>query len=174
MSIESVEKEVSIRAEACIQQQVRPVTTQERLAMRRAFEDNNGKLPQCEVPSPEYLACKMEESEQEEPAASPLDEVLSIDDTESQATSASLDMSGRIRIIRQKSKGKMPVDSEELSTRLRIECHMWMFMGIKFPHKTWLQGIRQAFWGRYCDFLLGDKVFNLKVPTINGESMEPM
>jgi hypothetical protein len=172
MAAESIASENKLRAEAKSQQIVRPMTTQERGAMRKSYEGKWGKLPQNEVPSAEYVATKLEETEQEEPVASPLDEVSSVEDAETQQLSATLDLTGRLRITKQKAKGKMPSTSEELRLRLRLEGNVWMFMAQKFTAKTWLQELKPETWSRYADYLLGEKVYNLKVPAATNESMD--
>jgi hypothetical protein len=169
---DSVEKENALRAESKVLQQHRPASTQERLAMRRAYEDEHGKLPSNEVPSSDYLASKMEECETEEPSASPLDEVSSIEESETQNLQASLDVTGRVRISKQKTKGKMPATSEELRLKLKLEANTWVFLSKKFTSKQWLQKVNPATWSRYADYLLGEKVANLKIPVEGGSSSD--
>ena len=55
---EQIKKEIDIRAEARALQLTRPISSQEKLAMRRAAETIMGKLPSHEVPSADYLAAK--------------------------------------------------------------------------------------------------------------------
>jgi hypothetical protein len=166
---------VSARADAQAQGISRPLAVTERSAMRRAYEAMHEKLPSCEVPSGEYLASKVEETEHEEPTASPLDEILCSDEGEAMNLAASLDSSGRLRLVRQKVKGKAPVSSEELRMRLRVECHTWGFIALKFSAKTWLQKSTPAAWQRYADYLLGEKVAELKVPAMSvGEKMSEL
>ena len=169
---ELASKESVMKAESRASNTQRPVSVLERVAMRRAYEHVHGVIPDCECPSAEYMAQKFEETEQEVPAASPLDEVASIEDLESQSLSAVLDLSGQLRIKKAKTKGLMPTSSEELRAKLRVECNVWAFLGTKFTAKGWLQGISPVKWQRYADFLLGDKVSNLKIPCLQGDAMQ--
>jgi hypothetical protein len=75
------------------------------------------------------MAQKFEETEQEVLTASPLNEVASIEDLESQSLSAVLDLSGQLRIKKAKSKGLMPTTSKELRAKLRVECNVLAFLG---------------------------------------------
>ena len=168
---DTVERENTVRAEAKVLQQHRPSTVQERTAMRRAFEQDHGKLPSVEVPSADYISMKLE-CEVEEPTASQLDEVTSIEEAETQNLTASLDPTGRLRITKQKMKGKLPTNSEELRLKLKLECNTWIFVSKKFTSKTWLQNITPGTWSRYADYLLGEKVANLKVPVHHHEALE--
>lgn len=158
---------VSARAEASSQGIAKPLSVTERSSMRRAFETVHGKLPATEVPAGEYLASKVEETEQEEPTASALDEILCSNDSETMDLSASLDGAGRLRLTRQKLKGKAPTTSEELRIRLRVECNTWCFIALKYVSKTWLQQCTPSAWQRFADYILGPTVAELKVPTLS-------
>ena len=164
---------VAAKAEAQAQGMSKPLTLTEKSSMRKAFERVHGKLPNCEVPSGDYLASKLEEAEQEEPTASPLDEVLDSEGTEAADLSASVDAGGRLRLVRKKVKGKAPMTSEELRIRLRVECHTWAFIALKYTTKTWLQATTPSAWQRYADYLLGPMVADLKVPSLGvGQKLE--
>ena len=171
---ELVAKEAELRAENKVQNVARTSTVQERSAMRKAYETKWEKLPNGEVPSAEYLSSKLEETEQEEPSASSLDEVCSIEDSENQSLTASLDSSGRLRIVKQKAKGRLPQSSEELRIKLRLEGNTWLFLGTKFTSKTWLQNLSPNTWSRYADFLLGEKCYNLVIPSVTASSTTPV
>ena len=169
---EMASRESALKVEARVLQTQRPVTVLERSAMRRAYEALHGAIPDSECPSADYIASKMEETEQEEPSASPLDEVASIMDLDSQSLGAVLDASGQIRIRKSKVKGQLPSSSEELRVKLRLECNVWAFLSTKFTAKTWLRNVSPAKWQRYADYILGDKVCNLKIPCLQGDAMQ--
>lgn len=165
-------KEVQLRAEAKSLMVTRPATVQERTGMRRVVEKAHGSMPSRETPSPDYLSLKLEEVEQDEPTASPLDEVASIEDQETQSLQASLDQTGRVRITKTRNKGKLPSSTEEFRLKLRVEGNCWLMLAVKFGNRSWLQGCTPLHWSRYCDFFLGDRCFNMKVP--RGDAMEPL
>ena len=165
-------KDVQLRAEAHSLNVSRPATIQERTAMRRALEAAHGKMPSKEVPNSDYLSSKLEECEHDEPTASPLDEVLSLDDDEAQSLSATVDPSGRIRISKAKNKAKLPASTEELRMRLRVEGNTWLMLAAKCTNRSWLQGLTPSTFGRYTDWLLGERVFDMKIPM--GDTMESL
>ena len=166
-------RDLQLRAEAKSLQIVRPATTQERTTMRRAVEAAYGPLPSKEVPSSEYLRAKLEEVENDEPFASPLDEVSSLETAETQSLTASLDPTGRLRISKAKAKGRMPTTTEELRLRLRVEANTWLFLAVKFANRPWLQGLDPYLFSRYTDYLLGEKVYELRIPKENAmESLQ--
>ena len=136
----------------------------ERQAMLKAVEATLGKLQDSEVPSNKYLAVKVEECESNEPQASTLDEVTSKQDTTTQSLQSSLGAAGHVRITKTKTKGKLPEGSEDLRRVLKIEAITWLCMTAKFRQKNWLAGLDLQSWLRYTDYVLGDRVFGLKVP----------
>ena len=116
--------------------------------MRRTVELAHGVVPNQEFPSVDYLSAKMEEVEQDEPTASPLDEVTSVDESDTQAMQASVDSDGRIRITKTKHKGKLLSTTEEFRMKLRVEGTTWMLLAAKYANRGWLQGGTPADWSR--------------------------
>ena len=161
-------RDLQLRAEAKNLNIPRATTAQERTTMRRAVESAYGTLQPKEIPSADYLSAKLEEVENDEPFASPLDEVSSVEAAETQSLSASLDPTGRLRITKAKAKGKLPSTTEELRIRLRVEANTWLFLAVKFSNRPWLQDLSPEVWNRYADYLLGEKVFELRVPRDHG------
>ena len=83
--------------------------------MLRAVEQARGtEIGEKEQPSTEYIAMILEEIEQDEISAHSLDEVTSKKDSQSLHLQSTLDRSGRVRITRQRQKGKLPANTEEV------------------------------------------------------------
>ena len=160
-------REVQIRSEAKALNITRPIGVQERGAMKRACVAIHGSIPSFETPSADYIAVKMEELEHNEPTASQLDEVTSEEDGEAQSLTASLDMTGKVQVIRKRSKVSVPTGPEEFRARLRIEKNLWLFLGLKFINRGWLQGLTPQHWETYTDFFLGSRANTLKIPVGN-------
>ncbi|CAJ1335191.1 unnamed protein product, partial [Effrenium voratum] len=116
-----IEKENTVRAESRVEGGLRPLATTDRAAMRKAFKDNYGHLDEREDPSSEYLASKIDEIESGEVVATPLDEVSSKADSASMGIQSTVDAAGRIKIVKERRKLKLPADTEELRLRLRVE-----------------------------------------------------
>jgi len=142
--------------------------------MRSVAENITGVIPNKEFPHNDYLATKMEEVEEDEITASPLDEVISVEDSETQTLSSAVDASGRIRITRTKNKTKPPANSEELRIRLRIEFHTWLLISTKHVNKTYLQGLDARAWERYADYLLGDRVHGMMIPVPGSDNLQSL
>lgn len=165
---EQLGKETSMRAEAKMLQLKRPVTTNDRVAMRKAVELLYGRFPNSEAPSADYLASKLEEMEQNDPSASPLDEVTSMDDVDLSTSLTGVDLTGKIQIIRKRNKTTMPASPESFRLRLRVEKNLWLCMATKFRHRDWLVGLEPAHFERWTDFFLGSKVMLMEVARADG------
>ena len=98
---ELVAKETEIRAEAKVLGQPRILQTHERRAMMKAVEALYGVISDAEAPSADYLSQKSEETETNEPVASPLDEVISRKESTT-----------HLRVTRTKCK-RMPASTED-------------------------------------------------------------
>ena len=81
----------------------------------------------------------------------------------------SLDQAGRLRVSRQRPKGKLPQTTEELRRKLRIEANTWMMMASKMKNKPYLQNLELQHFDRFVDYLLGDRCYNLHVVSFTGD-----
>ena len=111
----------------------------------------------------------VEECENNEPTASSLDEVTSKYDISTSALQSSLDAAGHVRVTKTKLKGKMPEDTESLRGVLKLEIISWLAVAAKFRHKHWLHGLTPSDCLKYTDYLLGDRVNNMKIQ-IDGQT----
>jgi hypothetical protein len=167
-----VTRETSMRAESKVLQIARPIGRVERKTMRKAVELVQGKLPVKLTPDPDYLSAKLEEVEQDEPRASPLDEVVSVEDSQSMPTlTSALDPQGRVIITKTKSKGKMPTTTEALRQKLRLEGNTWLMIASKCRHKEYLQDLTLRDFDDLADYLLGEKVLGLQVTNQDGSKL---
>ena len=131
--------------------------------MRAALEIVRGyTVPEAEEPAPEYLAHKLEQIENGEPTASYLDEVISRKESNSLQLQTSLDYQGRLRVMRQKPKGRLPQNTEELRAKLRLEAATWIMLSAKCRHRSYLQGFAAVSFDRFLEFLLGDKCYSIR------------
>lgn len=163
VATEQLSHEVKLRAEAKALRQPRPVQPQEKQSMRRVVEMKYGTIPDAECPGNSYLTEKLEEVELNEQSASPLDEVLSVEDLEVQSLGAGLDVSGRLLIVHKKSKGKMPQDAEQFRRKLRIERNLWLLISARYSNRAWLNNLEPGDFDKFTDYFLGDKVYNIGV-----------
>ena len=164
----SAAKDIQIRAEAKAMNQLRPVSVNERLSMRRVIEQLHGKLPDDEVPGPTYLSFKIDEVEQNDPHAAPLDELASLEDSAEFDISLGVDNLGAFRAMRRKVKITMPTSPEQLRKRLRVEGALWMMLGARFTNRPWLAGLTPEVFGRYTDYVLGKRVADLEIVLTDG------
>ena len=149
---DTAEKERSLKAEARVMGLPKPLLQSERQAMRVAVERQLGAMDEREEPSPDYLAVKLEEVEGGDLLASSLDEVGCLRDDMHGQLQSSLDSSGRLRIVKEKKKAKMPM------------------LAARFRNKPWFENLTSKTYQRYVDFLLGEKIYQLQIPRGDGSA----
>ncbi|CAE7386813.1 unnamed protein product [Symbiodinium microadriaticum] len=160
-----ITKETETRAEAKVLGQPRILQVTERQAMIKAVVAVHGQLGESETPSAEYLALKCEECEVNEPQASTLDAITSKKSTLTTSIQSSLDASGRIHITQHKAKSELPTTTEAYRKVLRVEAFTWLCMAARFKSKQWLQGLKLLDFDHFVNYILGEKVAQLSVPT---------
>eukprot|EP00435_Cladocopium_sp_Y103_P052650 s357_g16.t1 len=171
-SKEYMAKEVELKAEAKILGQPRVLQIHERQAMLRAVEAIHGSLNDAECPSADYLSLKAEETETNEPTAAPLDEILSkLASANSQIQSA-VDSSGHIRVTRTKTKAKMPSTTEEYRRVMKTEMFAWLAMASRYKAKFWLHGLTADPFVKFTEYILGDRVYGIQIPSLTGDSSQ--
>ncbi|CAE7837757.1 unnamed protein product [Symbiodinium sp. CCMP2592] len=168
LATEISSKEIELRAEARALNQPRILQTQERQAMLRAVSAAYGKLNEAETPSPEYLALKAEETEQNEPTAAQLDAITSKRDSQTATIQSSVDPAGHLRITKTKQKVEMPQNSEAYRRVLKIEGYSWLAMQSRYKSKTWFQGLTMADFTKFVDYILGERVAGLRLEQATG------
>ena len=165
---EFVSKEVELRAEAKVLGQPKILQSHERQSMIRAVERIHGTLGESETPSSDYLALKAEETELNEPSASPLDEIISKRDNASSTIQSSVDTAGHLRVTRTKNKAKMPSNTEEYRKIMRVEMFAWLCMSARYRAKNWLHGLEASDFNKFVYFILGERVLGIQIPTSDG------
>ncbi|CAE7516545.1 unnamed protein product, partial [Symbiodinium microadriaticum] len=119
-------------------------------------------------PSSTYLALKLEEVEAGELRAAVLDEVTSVSDEVNAQFQSSVDSSGRLRLVKERNRAKLPSTSEELRQRLRLECHTFLMLAARF--RTKFVDLRVQDFTKHVDYVLGDKVYLLQMSRTDGSS----
>ena len=173
---EQLTKETQLRAEAKALNLQRPVGTLERQQMRKVVEDVYGRIPASACPSSEYLAIKIEELEQDEPYASPLDEIISMDDAEASVAFAqvtSIKTFHEAHVVKKKQKVQMPSGPEQFRMRMRTEANCFLMLAAKFTNRPWLTNLKREHFETYVDHFLGGKVHQMVVAGADG-SMRPL
>jgi hypothetical protein len=165
---ERLGKESQLRTEAKASGFTRQVDILERTSMKKAVEALWGPIPQHEAPSSDYLSHKMEELENNDPSASPLDEVNSLTDLDLSATVQGFDAAGRNQLFRKRAKGTLPNNPESFRTRMRVERNVWLYLAAKFTARAWLVGLSPSLFDIYVDYFLGRKVMLLEVVQADG------
>ena len=167
---EYMAKEIELKAEAKVLGQPRVLQIHERQAMIRAVENLHGHLNDSECPSADYLSVKAEETESNEPTASPLDEIISKQASSNSQIQSTVDSSGHIRVTRTRTKAKMPVSTEEYRKIMKVEMFSWLAMASRYKAKHWLHGLTATPFQKFTEFILGDRVYGLQLPSASGDA----
>lgn len=138
--------------------QPRVLQTHERQAMLKAVEAVYGVIPDAESPSADYLSQKSEETETNKPVAAPLDEVVSRKESTTSSIQSAIDSSGHLRVTRTKFRRVM-----------RVEANAWLCMSACYKAKPWLHGLVAADFTKFVDFILGDRVYGIQLPSSTTE-----
>ena len=162
-------KESGLKAEARVLGVSRPITQTEHQAMRASFEKTFGSVDEVVEPSADYLSTKMEEVENGEIVASSLSEVTSKKKVKTLGIQTSVDAGGHVRIVKQRNKGSLPQNTEELRTILRVEGNAWVFLGSKYRNKVFFKDMTPSVWLDYSNYLLGVKVCLMQIPSPSGK-----
>lgn len=62
-----------------------------------------------------------------------------------------------------------PKSPEELRQKLKLVCHCYLFLQLKYPNREVLRGVNTHHWSRFADYLLGEHVMGLKSTSSSGE-----
>ena len=111
----------------------------------------------------------MEEIENGEIVASSLSEVTSKKKVKTLGIQTSVDAGGHVRIVKQRNKGSLPQNTEELRTILRVEGNAWVFLGSKYRNKVFFKDMSPSVWLDYSNYLLGEKVYLMQIPSSSGK-----
>jgi hypothetical protein len=106
--------------------------------------------------------------ENNDPTASPLDEVSSMTDLDLSTAIPGWDASGRSQLFRKRAKGSLPLSPEAFRTKMRVERNLWLFLSLKFTNRAWLVGISPRVFDDYVDYFLGKKVMLLEICNADG------
>ena len=164
------DQERRLKAEAHVLGLPKPLPSNDRMGMRHALERVVGALEEKDEPSSTYLALKLEEVEAGELRAAVLDEVTSVSDEVNAQFQSSVDSSGRLRLVKERKKAKLPATSEELRQRLRLECYTFLMLAARFRTKPWFVELLVQDYAKHVDFVLGDKVYLLQMSRTDGAS----
>lgn len=165
---ERLGKETQLRTEARVFGVHRQLDVLERHSMKKAVEALFGDIPIHEAPSSDYISHKVEQLEDNDPSASPLDEINSMADVDLSVAVPGHDASGSSRLFRKRQKGSLPLTPEAFRTRLRIEKNLWLYLSTKFVNRSWLAGLTPSPFEAWTDYFLGRKVYLLEVCNEDG------
>jgi hypothetical protein len=135
------------------------------LALRRQFEVQFGRREDSRFPSVTFVERKIQEVEEENLGADPLDCVMSVEETELAPLTAVLDQSGAVRVrATSKNKGELPVGPESYRRKLDLLSICYVLLKQKFPARPKLAALTTETFRLHAEHILGDEVAALRLP----------
>ena len=52
---------------------------------------------------------------------------------------------------------------------MRVEMNAWLCMAARYRAKSWLHGLTPEPFNRFVDYILGEKVYSIQIPSLQGE-----
>ena len=120
--------------------------------MKRAYEEAHAELENPDAPSPAYLEYRLEQIEDGELEAEPLDWV-----TSKAEAPKSRSKKGELQ------KGSLPSNPEELRTKFKLIGRAWEYMRLRNPSKPFMLHLSENTWTEHVDWLLGRLVYGSQV-----------
>ena len=141
------------------------------LELRRTYQSITGQIRDEHYPSYAYFNNRMQELEDNELTAEPLDAVTSRKYEVQQGSddySIQWNKRGEAMMKRSKLKGQLPKTTEEYRTVYTIMGHHWALMRLRHSSRPFFQGLDTAFWAQHVDHMLGEDVRGLSVRNASG------
>ena len=133
----------------------RSVTSNEHLAMRRAFELRWHALEDEVAASDTYVEGRLEQIEDGEFRAETLSQVTAKSQQDDGHLSAHVELSGVLRVRKGSFEIPMPRNGEELRSRLGTLAACWMYAGLRHSGNPKLAGLSPQDFHAHADYVLG-------------------
>lgn len=142
----------------------------EQVAIRRRYEEIHGRVEDSAFPSEALIDRRLQEVEQHNLVAEPLTEVTSRAEGNDDPMSAVFDKDGSLRLRKGSSKVPLPADSEALRRRLNVLAVSFVIAKDRNPSCAWLLTATHEAWREHVEYVLGEKVYGLRVPGLEGHA----
>ena len=143
-------------AEASIASLPPPMNKTEAQDLKVRFEQAHYKLEDKVWPATGTLEVLFDQVESGEWRHMALMQFLSKEDQESEPLGATIDKSGTVKIRKGYGEGKPPKTPEELRQKIKLMCHTYLFVQLKYPNKEVLRDVTPNLFSKLADYLLGN------------------
>ena len=140
------------------------------VVIRRRYEEVYGRIEDLSFPSESLIERRLQEIEQCNLMAEPLSEVTSRAEGNDDPLSAVFDRDGSLRLRKGSAKVPLPADSEALRRRLHVLAVSYVIVKDKNPTCAWLLTATHEAWREHVEYVLGEKVYGLRVPGLDGQT----
>eukprot|EP00438_Fugacium_kawagutii_P021416 Skav230574 [mRNA] locus=scaffold971:156334:157617:- [translate_table: standard] len=146
-----------------------PVNRTELQDLKVRFEQMHYRLEDKVTPASGTIEQLCEQVDAGEWKNMSLIQFMSRDDQDTEPLAATIDKGGSVKIKKGFGESKPPKDAEELRQKLKLVCHCYLFMQLKYPNREVLRGLHPHHWNLYAGYLLGEHVMGLKSTSPSGE-----
>ena len=138
--------------------------------IRSSFEKAHGRKTDAEFPSDSLLERRLQEVELGDLRAENLQDVVSRAEQTNDPAGAILQKDGTLRMRKGLERVPLPADSEALRQRVMVLAASYEVARTRNPSKTWLKRLQAADWFEHLAYVLGPRVYGLKVTGGSGRS----
>ena len=75
-------------------------------------------------------------------------------------------------MTRTKANAKVPTTTKEYRRVMKVEAYSWLCMASRYRSKHWLHGLTLDPFNKFTEYILGDKVFGIQIPSSAGDSTQ--
>ena len=133
------------------------------VGFRRAHEAVAGRSEDDDYPAPSLIERRLQEIEDNNPQPESLQDVPSAAECSADKGELALNPDGTFRLKQRTKQVQMLSDSEELRRRVRILGTSYEIGKLKNPTREWLASQSKEMWWEHLDFVLGPKVYGLRM-----------
>ena len=164
-------KEAEAAAAAAVAETAKPLPLGEVDGMRSTFEKAWWKLSDDQMPGKGYLTKILGAVERDEPRAEPLTAVYAADLEEDEPFVPVCDDKGNLRTMRTPTTVALPVNTEELRTRIELMGTAWLMVSYVHTNRAWLQNQTPQLYADNLRYLLGKHVWGLVARDADGNTI---
>ena len=146
----------------------KPMSNNDYLSMKEAWEKKWWSLEDCNTPARCYLEKRAEELESGDMRAETLQSVLNREQDDFETLQPVWDSAGNLRVKKGAHSIPEPMNPEELRRRLLVMFTGLMMLGFKHTNRSFLQDITPQLHQDYCSYLLGEWCWELVAKDTEG------
>jgi hypothetical protein len=165
---EYVEVRQEIEAEARATKVPATLVRHDHLNMRKAFQMAWFPIEDQHTPAPSYVEKRFESTTEGDYRVETLKEAFSILEEEGGMENVTADRSGNLVLRRGPKEGTLPMDSEELRSKIKLVMACTFYTKGRFPSRRYFNNLTCHDFDRHVEYILSDRVARLRSKDADG------